>query len=65
LYSIPELLYKKADHVEFKTEPGGETRFEVLKAKRYSFTGETKRKKGACWEIGETYDGGVHVENIR
>ncbi|MCL2880681.1 MAG: ParB/RepB/Spo0J family partition protein, partial [Treponema sp.] len=57
---ISAMLFKQATHAEFFFRD--ETvRFEVLKEKDYGFTGETKRKKDACWMIREPYagDGGI------
>jgi ParB/RepB/Spo0J family partition protein len=45
-YGVPDFLYRKADAVEFSGE-----RYTVLSGGDFRFTGETKRKNNACWEI--------------
>jgi len=52
---IPEQLYKNATHIEFDLVEGEKTRFEIIKKKDWVITGETTRKKNACYEIGENY----------
>jgi ParB/RepB/Spo0J family partition protein len=54
---IPELLYKKGDQVAFSAGQETPIRFEVLRDKDYVFSGETKKKTGACWQIGEDLEG--------
>ena len=60
---MPALLYKKASYAEFFFGDGN-VRFEVLKGSGYEFTGETKRKKDACWKVSEKYGGGLVVQRI-
>jgi len=43
---FPAQLYKKATHANFSN-----VKYDVLKDKDFEFTGETDRKKDACWEI--------------
>ena len=54
---IPELLYKQANYVEFGAGQETAVRFEVLRDKEYEFTGKTEKKTGACWQIGEGFEG--------
>jgi ParB/RepB/Spo0J family partition protein len=52
---IPEQLYKRKTHAIFSNDEGLHVEYEILKEKDWEFTGETGRKNGACWEIGEMY----------
>ena len=57
---IPELLYKKATHVVFFNADTA-TEYEIINDKDYTFTGETKKKKGACLRITSGL-GGITVQ---
>jgi ParB family chromosome partitioning protein len=64
LDAVPDQLYKKATHAIFNPG-GGDIRFEILKEKDWEFTGETSRKNGACYEIGEDWnEGTIKVRRI-
>jgi ParB/RepB/Spo0J family partition protein len=61
--AIPELLYKRATHVEFFVADK-DTRFEVIRDNDYEITGGTKKKTGACWLVHTAYDGETTAERV-
>jgi ParB/RepB/Spo0J family partition protein len=60
---VPELMYKKKNVANF-TIGGKNTEFEILRSKDYEFTGESKKKKDACWQIHEAYGGDLHIVRV-
>jgi len=56
---IPELLYKKATHVNLEN-----IRYDILRDKDYDFTGETNKKKNACWKVHCDYNGKIDVRRV-
>jgi ParB/RepB/Spo0J family partition protein len=60
---VPEEIYKKASSVRFKIEKA-DVEFEVLREKDYDCTGETSRKKDACWQIYTNYSGKIDVRRV-
>ena len=63
---IPKLLYGKDAHVNFSNDEGLNVEYEVLKEKECEFSGETNRKKGACWMIKDGYSrtGALLVQRV-
>ena len=60
---VPKELYKKASGAELFFEDS-EVKFEVLRENGFEFSEPTKRKKGACWEVGRGYDGKLFVRRV-
>jgi len=65
-----EEIYKKANKVKFVIQ-NKMTDFEVLREKDFEFTGETNRKKDACWMVktgcyypGRGIDGSFKIERV-
>jgi ParB/RepB/Spo0J family partition protein len=59
----PERIFKDAGKMILKINKK-ETEFEVLREKKYDFTGETNRKKDACWQIHTDGDGKIDVRRV-
>jgi len=59
----PESLYKNASKIKFKNF-NPDTEYEILRLKNYVFTGETNRKKNACWRVHTDYTGEIDVRRI-
>jgi len=57
---VPKQIYEKASFVMFP----GCSKYAVMKRKDYDFSGETNRKKDACWEIKTDYKGVLSVRRI-
>ena len=61
---VLELLYKKAAYVNIKDNYGLQIKYEVLRDKDYIFSGETGRKKDACWSVNVDYNGAINVRRF-
>jgi len=59
----PERLFKNASKMLFKINKK-EMEFEALRANKYDFTGETNRKKDACWRIYAGITGKIDVRRV-
>jgi len=59
----PERIYKSATKARFEIDKKP-VEFEVLRAKDYDRTGETNRKKDACWLIKTDGLGNIKIERI-
>jgi len=72
-FGTPAEIYKKANKINFTIE-NKLMEFEVLRAKDFEFTGETNRKKDACWLVkcdyhirnvgGSSYAGVIQIERV-
>jgi ParB/RepB/Spo0J family partition protein len=60
---VPEELYKKASRVKFNVGKN-ETEFEILRDRDYDRTGDTQRKKDACWLVHTDYTDGIDVRRV-
>jgi len=60
---VVEQIYKKANKVRFKIGKE-DIEFEVLREKNYERTGETNRKKDACWLVHVGYTGKIDVRRV-
>ena len=61
---VLELLYKKATYVNIKDNYGLQIKYEVLRDKDYAFSGETDRKKDACWFVHNDCNGAINVRRF-
>jgi len=58
------LLYKKASYVNIKDSYGLQIKHEILREKDYEFTGETNRKKDACWMVRADVEGNITIQRL-
>jgi len=69
-----ELIYKKAAFVHIDESDKQQitpfafntlrNKYEIIRVKDYEFTGETSKKKGACWEVREDIDGVIIIRRV-
>jgi len=61
----PERIYKNADKVNFNIfDENVSVIFTVMRDKNYERTGQTNRKKDACWEVRTDSSGKIDVRRV-
>ena len=61
---VLELIYKKASFVNITDNEKKNQKYEILREKDFEFTGESNRKKDACWMIRTDCEGKISVKRV-